>query len=244
MDSPVDVVAEWLFYDDGVNVDGIGGPATFTWAIKFDPAQLADYDGASLTKIEIYNRTAATDELRIYEGTNAATLLHSQPLSGLAVEEWAEVNLTSPVLIDVTKQLWIGVYSTDGVNFPAAVSDYSGDPNGDLITTDGVVWEHINDLGVSGTWNLRGYVTTVAGATASIPMNKPADDYTNVGAKVAASGKPSSQKSWSCFYNGKKAIENLQYLTFIVHSTTKTMSLSQKFHLKKVFQASVISIQM
>ncbi len=42
-----------------------GGPATFTWAIKFDPAQLADFDGASLTKIQIYNRLASTDELRI-----------------------------------------------------------------------------------------------------------------------------------------------------------------------------------
>ncbi|MBG0782686.1 MAG: carboxypeptidase regulatory-like domain-containing protein, partial [Bacteroidales bacterium] len=34
-------IAEWLYYDNGINVDGIGGPATFTWAIKFDPAQLA-----------------------------------------------------------------------------------------------------------------------------------------------------------------------------------------------------------
>ncbi|KAF0193626.1 MAG: fibronectin type III domain-containing protein, partial [Bacteroidetes bacterium] len=31
-------VSEWLFYDDGVNVDGIGGPASFSWAVKFDPS--------------------------------------------------------------------------------------------------------------------------------------------------------------------------------------------------------------
>ena len=33
-------IAEWLFYDDGTNVDGIGGPAIFHWAIKFDPASI------------------------------------------------------------------------------------------------------------------------------------------------------------------------------------------------------------
>jgi len=170
-------VAEWLFYDDGVNVDGIGGPATFTWAVKFDPAQLADFDGASLTKIEIYNRLASADELRIYEGTNAATLLHTQTLSGLGVETWEEVALTSPVLLDVTKQLWIAVYTTDGANYPAGCGNYTGNPNGDLITLDGVLWEHLNDLGLAYTWNLRGYVTTMAGATAALPMDQPQDDY-------------------------------------------------------------------
>ena len=143
--SPQDAIAEWLYYDDGTNVDGIGGPASFTWAIKFDPDQLADYAGASLTKIEIYNRTGATDELRIYEGTNAATLLHSQPLSGLGIEVYEQVDLTDPVHIDVTKELWIAVYTTDGVNYPAGCGPTQNEPNGDPITLDGVLWEHLSD---------------------------------------------------------------------------------------------------
>jgi len=172
-------VAEWLYYDDGVNVDGIGGPATFTWAIKFDPAQLADYDGASLTKIEIYNRVAGSNELRIYEGTNAATLLHTQTLSGLGIETWEEVDLTDAVMIDVTKELWIAVYTADGAVFPAGCGNYTGNPNSDLITLDGVLWEHLNDLALPYTWNLRGYVTTMSGATAALPMDKPQDEYNN-----------------------------------------------------------------
>ena len=47
-------VAEWLFYDDGTNVDGIGGPASFTWAIKFDADQLVDYPGSSVTKFSVF----------------------------------------------------------------------------------------------------------------------------------------------------------------------------------------------
>jgi hypothetical protein len=191
--SPQDAIAEWLYYDDGVNVDGIGGPATFTWAVKFDPVQLTEFDGASLTKIEIYNRTAATDELRIYEGNNAATLLHSQPLSGLGIEVYETVDLTDAVLIDVTKQLWIAVYTTDGVNFPAGCGNYTGNPNGDLITTDGVTWDHLNALGLPYTWNLRGFVTTAVGATAALPMDKPVDDYSNNLEPLKVTGKPSAQ---------------------------------------------------
>jgi len=61
-------VAEWIYYDDGTNVDGIGGPETFTWAIKFDPDQLTELDGGALTKISVYNRTGAVNVLQIFEG--------------------------------------------------------------------------------------------------------------------------------------------------------------------------------
>jgi len=46
---------------------------------------------------------------------------------------------------------------------------------GDLITLDGVLWEHLTDFGLIYTWNLRGFVTTAAGATAALPMEKPVD---------------------------------------------------------------------
>jgi hypothetical protein len=194
--SPQDAIADWLFYDDGVNVDGIGGPATFTWAVKFDPAQLAEFDGASLTKISLFSRTAASNELRIYEGTDAATLIHTQTLSGLGIEVWEEVELTDAVLIDVTKQLWIAVYTTDGVNYPAGCGNYTGNPNSDLITTDGVTWDHLNALGLPYTWNLRGYVTTAAGATAAIPMEIPVDNYNNNDrAALAVSGKGAGENA-------------------------------------------------
>ena len=191
--SPINEIAEWLYYDDGVNVDGIGGPASFIWAVKFDPAQLAEFDGAVLTKIKTYNRLASVDELRIYEGNNAATLLHSQPLTGLGIEVYEEVALTSPVLIDVTKQLWIAVYTTDGANYPAGCGNYTGNPNSDLISQDGgATWDHLTGFGLNYSWNLRAFVTTFAGATAAIPMDKPADIVSS-GATFAASGKPSYQ---------------------------------------------------
>jgi hypothetical protein len=171
-----DPIEEWLYYDNGVNASSIGGPATFMWAVKFDPSQLAHLAGASLTKIAIYKYEAGTDELRIYQGTNAAELLHTQQLAGLTVGQYPEVDLTTPVLIDVTKELWVAVYTANGATYPAAVCNYTGNPNGDLISQDGgATWEHLNDLGLSYTWMLRAYATNVRGVEAAIPMEKPVD---------------------------------------------------------------------
>jgi hypothetical protein len=44
------------------------------------------------------------------------------------------------------------------------------EPNGDLISIDdGANWEHLTDYNMDYTWNLRGYVTNVTGATISLP---------------------------------------------------------------------------
>ncbi|PKP36187.1 MAG: hypothetical protein CVT97_09485, partial [Bacteroidetes bacterium HGW-Bacteroidetes-14] len=46
-------ISAWLGWDDGVNNDAIGlqGGGTFNVAVRFTPAQLAQYAGTSLTKI-------------------------------------------------------------------------------------------------------------------------------------------------------------------------------------------------
>ncbi len=211
--------AEWLFYDDGVNVDGIGGPATFTWAIKFDPAQLADYAGTSLTKISIYNRTADVNTLRICEGPNGATQIYEQALTGLPIENWGEVTLNTPVAIDVTKELWITVYTSAGAVYPAGCGAGQNQPNGDLITLDGVTWDHMADLGLPYTWNLRGFVTDmVTNRTTELARTENTSVYesTPVNSTFAASGV----KNTSSNANINANANSRELLGFNVYRTT------------------------
>ncbi|MFZ4462926.1 MAG: carboxypeptidase regulatory-like domain-containing protein, partial [Bacteroidales bacterium] len=175
--NPLSAINQWLYYDDGNSIDAIGGPATFSWAIKFDPAQLAGFDGTSLTKIMLYNYVSSAGELRIYKGANAATLLHTQTLSGQAVGTWSEINLNSAVALDVTQELWITIYTTVGATYPASCCNATGQPNGDLITLDGVTWDHLTDYALPYTWSLRGFVTNASGALVSLPMDAPKDNY-------------------------------------------------------------------
>jgi hypothetical protein len=77
---------------------------------------------------------------------------------------WTEVELTTPVPIDITKELWITVYHAigDDATFPAGIDYGIDEPNGNLLTIDGTTWDHLSDLGQDGTWSLRGFVTDVA----------------------------------------------------------------------------------
>ncbi|MCK9617447.1 MAG: carboxypeptidase regulatory-like domain-containing protein, partial [Lentimicrobiaceae bacterium] len=159
---------EWIGYDDGANYDGIGltDGGQFLVAARWDVDQLAQYNNMVLTQVKFFPRSAnSTFVLKVWTGANAANLVVDMPLSGLTIEEWNTITLTTPVLVNPTQELWIG-YSVDhpAGEFPAgcdagpAVANY-----GDLISTDGAVWEPLSGLGLDYNWNLKGYLAPLDG---------------------------------------------------------------------------------
>ena len=149
---------------------------------------MTPYDGTSVTKISLYARTAPVNTLQIFEGTGAETLIHEQDLVGLTIEAWNEVELDSPVLIDVTKELWITVYTEDGANYPAGCGPTQNEPNGDLISQDGgATWDHLSDFSLPYTWNLRCYVEDAKGAQKPLALEND-KVYNTTSSTVAASG--------------------------------------------------------
>jgi hypothetical protein len=157
---------EWIGWDDGVNVNGIGltGGGVFSVASKWDPAMIAQYDGQYITKLQFIpytNAVASTFTLMIWEGANAGTVIYSQAITGYVAGVWNEFTLTSPVALDVTKELWFGytVDSPDGEN-PAGNDDGPAVVGyGDMISLDGSAWDPISSLGPFDlNWNLKAYV--------------------------------------------------------------------------------------
>jgi hypothetical protein len=205
-------IEEWLRYDDGTNEDGIGGPATFSWATKYDPAQLVDLAGTSVTKIQLFNRTDVVNKLQIFEGTNAATLLYEQDLTGLTVEDWNEVVLTTAVPIDNTKELWITIYTEAGAGFPAAVGPTQGEPNGDLISLDGATWMHLSDVPLDGTWNLATFVTDMNDRTVALGNVTNSVSYKEVNAAFAPTGITNNTAS-SILPNSMRTASSTRALT-------------------------------
>ena len=166
--SPPGTQPTWIHWDDGTNYDGIGltNGGFFYVAARFDQDQLADYDGMSLTKVALYPLGYNTTyTLKVWIGANAGTLVVDQPLTTLLFEQWNEIELSTPVLIDASQELWIG-YSCDqpADDYPAgcdagpAVLEY-----GDLISMDGTAWDDLADYGLSYNWNLQGYLDIVTG---------------------------------------------------------------------------------
>ena len=169
-----DVIADWIFYDDGTYETSIGGvPGAFMWAIKFDPDQLEDYGGCSISKFQAYISSSMTMDFMVMQGENAENVIYSETIDALSFQwgEWNEIELLTPVSFNHTEPLWIAFLSTTPYSYPAAVGPGQGEPNGDLISTDGITWEHLSDIGFDNTWNLRGFVTNQSGKSMQLGNN-------------------------------------------------------------------------
>lgn len=176
--SPPDMheVGDWIRWDNGSNVGAIGltGGGTFSVASRWEPDMIAQYAGMMLTKMRFVpgaDAGASDYSIKVWEGPNAETLLHEEAMNGLISGDWNEIILSTPVAIDVSKELWFGYtcVSADG-DFPAghdagpAVVNY-----GDMITLNGMQWEPISSYGSQYdlNWNIQafaGYTTVGTGA--------------------------------------------------------------------------------
>jgi hypothetical protein len=160
----------WIRWDDGVNFSGIGltDGGEFSVAARWDAGQLAMYVGASITRMQFFPNDDGfeTITMKIWTGPNATTLVYEAVADAPVVGAWNEYTIDPPVALDVNDELWIG-YTVSGQPqgaFPAgtdagpAVAGY-----GDKITTDGVNWDNMSDLGVDNNWNVAAYVETLNG---------------------------------------------------------------------------------
>ena len=168
--------AEWIQWDSGEVGNGIGLTAagTFYVASHWDPADLTDYDGAVISKVKFYPNDDATFAVKIWSGANAATLESSEDVPTYTVGEFLEVELSNPVTIDASQELWFGYeIIQDLINFPAggdlgpAIVGY-----GDMISTNGSTWSSLFELaGYDYNWNLAAYVEEADGSV--LVLNKP-----------------------------------------------------------------------
>ena len=161
--------SEWLYYDNGVNQDGIGGPASFYWGIMFPAASLNPYNGSYLTKVSIFDFAQSEGDINIYYGGTTApgTLVHTQPYATTGVGAFVEYDLTSALPIDITENLWVIFSTGQGTNYPASCCSDTGDPNGRWISMDGAVWEDVASYGLYDTWMIRAMVSSSAKAEVS-----------------------------------------------------------------------------
>ena len=181
---------EWLYYDDGVNQDGIGGPASFMWGVMFPSNAISAYDGQFLTKVALFDFAQSTGDINIYYGGSTApgTLVHTQAYTGTGVGAFVEFDLTSALPIDATQNIWVVFTTSQGTNYPASCSADCGDPNGRWISLDGATWEDITAYGLSNTWMIRAMVATEAKGAAVSELKALDYEFTASEGEVAAKG--------------------------------------------------------
>ena len=125
-DSPDEVpVDQWIHWDDG-EVSGNSIFAGYDWAVaaRWTPDQLNDFEGASITQIAfVPGEGPATYNVRVWSGENAANLLIDQEVIDPVFGQWNYITLNTPLLIDITQELWVGYHIHNDTGFPAGCDD-------------------------------------------------------------------------------------------------------------------------
>ena len=200
-------VGEWLYYDNGVNEDGIGGPAEFSWGIMFPAESLAAYEGTSFTKVSLFDFAMSSGNINIhYGGTSSpGDLVHSQAYTGTGVGDFVEFDLTAALPIDPTMNVWVIFTTTQGTSYPASCCANTGDANGRWISTDGVTWEDVTAYGLNNTWMIRAYATNAKGEVAQLGTITDYEYPSSEGELKSAGVRASSALSHYNVYRGTTA---------------------------------------
>ncbi|WP_165805953.1 carboxypeptidase regulatory-like domain-containing protein [Marixanthomonas spongiae] len=147
----------WGTFDTAGDSWSNGGQA-FMAGIRLEPSDLQAQitEDAELTHVKAYFANNAEVIIKIFEGANGENLIHSQPAS-IPSEDWYVFELTKPLQIDDTKELWIGIEFIAGEygSYPMGLDDGPNAPD----RKGSMLFEHGSWTGMSLTnknWNIYG----------------------------------------------------------------------------------------
>lgn len=188
-----EVVGEWLHYDDGTCVNGIGFSTgvDFYVAIRFPKGEIQNHAGEAITKIRFFPKEGSPSEyyVTIWEGDDEPDLMMVEKVTNPNINGWTELVLSNPYPINTNNDLWVGYlisnYSSD--TYPAGVDDGPAVTGlGDMISSDdGETWDALSLLdppNLNYNWCLQAYVQNAKGETTMLSnkVKKPISPKTNI----------------------------------------------------------------
>ena len=169
-------------YESGsYNTIGTNSAADFDIAMRFTPEDLKSAKGLLLTKVSfipVLSKTTTAYSIRVWLGgdwnsRNAGTMVVDQIIPSHNANLWNEITLDTPVPIDGTQELWIGVRCNTTSGRPASMEKFGAIDNekGNLMFYQGG-WHTATDLGgFSGNWIINAFATYHQGLDA-IPARR------------------------------------------------------------------------
>lgn len=202
-------VIDWTWGDEmsytlgGSYVSSVGTGSGITWGAKYPAAFMAGRN--YLENVKVYANEAAHYTLDIYQANGAAPtandMLYEYTYAVSAGDN--TLPIYDQLQLDAAKDLWV-VFTCSDASYPAAGTDFSGDPNGSLVCFNGE-WSPVYDLNpeLMYTWMIS--ATTSATAPAMVvELNGPANASTNTAVTFTAVGPSAASYSWT-FANGTPA---------------------------------------
>lgn len=154
-----------LFWGDGENSGnsiGTGETVEFDVAQHWEPAQLMEFSGASVTEVAFFPmEPLCYYQIRIWTGPNAENLVLDQPYTPIT-GQWNVVTLDEPFLIDTDQELWIGYHVNTETGYPAGLDHGPAvDGYGNMMNFGG--WQTLLEINpaLDYNWCIKAHVMTV-----------------------------------------------------------------------------------
>ena len=152
-----------------------GGP--IWWGIRIPASLLTGHESISEVLVFVNNGSPGTYNLTLFQGGTdiPQTTIYSQNYTFTSnLNAYKSCAFSYPVAIDDTKNLWV-IFQTNGIDYPASVCAYTGNPNSDLVSTNGYfTWSNLSDVSqFSNSWMIK--VVTSTGSAIPISFNCSGD---------------------------------------------------------------------
>ena len=173
------IVGNWLTWDNGTmgNSVGTNSVANFDVAHRFTQTDLATHQGASITQVRFvpgFQNCVYT--VKIWSGgtsaTNPGTLVTTQVVNNVVLNEWNLVVINTPVPVPATGELWIGYNVNTQGGYPAGCdSGPSINGFGNLIYFNNA-WTTLTALAptLNYNWLIGGFAQSSRGLKAIEPQ--------------------------------------------------------------------------
>ncbi len=184
----------WIHWDSGENHTAVGlsNGGFFTAVSRWESADIEDLEGKSVEKLKFYVADLPLSAIaKVWQGEdqNNMNLLTYQEFTPQE-DQWNEVILDEPVLIDTSQELWFGYELEDqGSGYFSAGRDTINEVQGkgNLLKIGNNDWVSLTDYDIPGNWNIHAYVDTV--------VPEPTVLYTDENG-IASFETPSANYSW------------------------------------------------
>lgn len=209
-----------IHYGTGYNAGSYGsGSSNGTyWGQRYLAEDLENFDGMYISKVSLYIRTTGNYTLFIYKDDVAdeANELLSQAFTANATG-WHDVVLADPILLDISKDLWVAFYSSSLIPYPATYGSYYADaPYRNYAQRIGTTLAEIKTYitGDDISWTMK---TTLTDGTFTYNLYdngvSVADDIATTNFVVTPTNNTVHQYTVTTNYGGASAVSNMAGLT-------------------------------
>lgn len=155
----------WLYYGDynnHVNCWGLTNGGSDEWAVMFPTSTLSQYNGTSITKVDVYLGATGSYTLKIYKGGTyqPSALLKSQTFS-VSSEGWNTINI-SPLALQTNNSLWVSISCSYNAGvYPKGACAGVNNRNARWVNPNGNGWHDVYDdnNATDICWEIQAYVT-------------------------------------------------------------------------------------